>query len=56
MSIIYRAYNAIGGRIVMIDVKSNATGLLKFYQNNGFELVSSDKDTGLSQLIYLIND
>ena len=56
MSIIYRAYRAIGGRIVMVDVKSSATGLLRFYRNNGFEFISSDEDTGLSQLIYLINE
>ena len=54
-SVIRKSYNAIGGRIVMVDVKTTAKGLLKFYQSHGFEPVSHDETTGLSQMIYMMN-
>ena len=55
-SIIGKVYNAIGGRIVMVDVKSSADGLIRFYEREGFKFVSADADTGLSQLIYMLNE
>lgn len=54
--VIRRAQKSIGGRVVMIDVKSSATGLLRFYQSEDFHFLSADEETCLSQLIYMLND
>ena len=51
-----QVHQAIGGRIVMVDVKSSADGLIRFYENEHFRFISSNEETGLSQLIYMLND
>jgi hypothetical protein len=42
----------IGGRIVMVDVKTESSKLIRFYEENGFRRISDDEKTGLSQMIY----
>lgn len=55
-SVIRKSYNAIGGRLVMVDVKTEAKGLINFYQENGFDIISNDEATGLSQMIYMLGN
>ena len=47
-----KANETIGGRIVLVDVKTQASGLVNFYRENSFELIYDDKKTGFSQMIY----
>ena len=50
-----QVHQAIGGRIVMVDVNSSASGLIRFYEREHFRFISSNKETGLSQLIYMLD-
>lgn len=54
--IIKQAQSLVGGRIVMADVKTSAEGLIRFYKRENFQLVSQSEETGLSQLIYMLDD
>lgn len=40
----------------MVDVKTSAEGLIRFYERENFQLVSESEETGLSQLIYMLDD
>lgn len=51
-SVIKSAHGIIGGRLILIDIKTNATGLIEFYKKNGFELIYNNDKTGFSQMIY----
>ena len=55
-SFIYKVYKIIGGRIIIVDVKTEAKGLIRFYERNGFKMITSDTRTGLSQLVYMIQE
>ena len=54
LSIVQSAHDLIGGRIVMVDVKTEAVGLIRFYEEHDFVLISEDPETGLSQMIYML--
>ena len=54
LTVAQSVHEMIGGRIVMVDVKSDANGLIRFYEENGFVLISEDPETGLSQMIYML--
>ncbi len=54
-NVIGKAHAAIGGRIVMVDVKSSAEGLIRFYERENFKFISQSEETGLSQLIYMLS-
>lgn len=54
LAITRKAHDAIGGRIVMVDVKTEAVGLIRFYEEHDFVLISEDPETGLSQMIYML--
>lgn len=54
LTVAQSVHEMIGGRIVMVDVKSDAKGLIRFYEENGFVLISEDPETGLSQMIYML--
>ena len=56
LGIATEVHHAIGGRIVMVDVKTQAPGLIHFYERNGFRKISGDLDTGLSQMIYMLGN
>lgn len=55
LSIVQSAHDLIGGRIVMVDVKTEAVGLIRFYEEHDFVLISEDPETGLSQMIYMLS-
>ena len=38
----------------MVDVRTDADKLIEFYEAYGFEFVGNDEETGLSQLIYVM--
>ncbi len=50
------AQDMVGGRIVMVDVKTSADGLIRFYERENFQFISESEETGLSQLIYMLGD
>ena len=53
-SIIKRIHEMLGGRIVMVDVKEDASGLIRFYERHGFERLSNDLENKLSQMIRML--
>ena len=55
MEIVQSAHDLIGDRIVMVDVKTEAVGLIRFYEEHDFVLISEDPETGLSQMIYMLS-
>ncbi len=56
ISIAEKVHAMIGGRIITVDVKTGAAGLIHFYERNGFHTISQDTDTGLTQMIYMMCD
>lgn len=55
-TVFWQIHKLLGGRIVMVDVKTSAEGLIRFYERENFQLVSESEETGLSQLIYMLDD
>ena len=55
-NILKLAQDIVGGRMVMVDVKTSAAVLIRFYERENFQFISENEETGLSQLIYMFGD
>jgi hypothetical protein len=54
MSVIFRAQEIIGGRVVFIECQDKPQ-LVQFYIRNGFKAFRQDPDDGLLQMVRLID-
>ena len=52
--LIKKAHDYVGGRLIVVDVKTSENKLIDFYQRNGFTKIFDDKKTELSSMIYIL--
>lgn len=53
ISIATKSHKIVGGRMVMIDVKTDVEKLINFYARNGFRRIYDDPNSGFTQMIYM---
>ena len=47
-------HNYMGGRIVTVDVRKEARGLVPFYEKHGFKALKENSDARFLQMIHLL--
>ena len=53
-SMIEIIHNYMGGRIVTVDVRKEARGLVPFYEKHGFKALKENSDARFLQMIHLL--